>query len=136
MHGDNPDGSFSLDELAHLEAAGVIEIQQPGTPEAAAFDQAIADELASYDAELLKREGPDALTSGRYLRQTALGAERDPERVGYALAAFCRARGWERSDLADWLGITIDQLAALALERRADPGYPLDSGPSRVDLSE
>jgi hypothetical protein len=32
-----------------------------------------------------------------------------------SLAIWCRARSWERADLADWLGVTVDQLAAMAL---------------------
>src|SRR6059058_3293012 len=93
-------GPFTLAELLALEADGVIEIHQTATQGAVAFDQAIADQLPAFNARLLAEEGPDALTSDRALRQAALVAERDPERVGYALAAFCRAHGWERSDLA------------------------------------
>jgi len=136
MQGNMPDGSFSADELARLEASGIIEMIQPGTAAAAAFDQQMADELEAADAELLALEGPDAFTSARMLRQTALTAELDPERVGYAFAAWCRLRGWERSDLAAHLGVTIDQLAAMAVERRADPGYPLDAGVPQHDLAE
>src|SRR5215212_6703936 len=136
MQGDMPDGSFSADELARLKASGLIEIATPGTPEAAAFDRELADELEAADAELLALEGPDAFTSARMLRQTALRAELDPERIGHAFAAWCRARGWERTDLANWLGVTVDQLAAMAIERRADPGYPLDSGLPQHDLAE
>jgi hypothetical protein len=53
------------------------------------------------------------------LRQTALVLERDPESVAYALAAWCRSHCWTRSDLASWLGLTIDGYAALALELRS-----------------
>jgi hypothetical protein len=56
------------------------------------------------------------------LRQAAIGAELHPERIGHAFAAWCRARGWERSDPADWLGVTADQLAAMALLKRDDSG--------------
>ena len=136
MQGDMPDGSFSADELARLEAAGIIEVVQPGTAAAAAFDQEMANELEAADAELLALHGPDALTSARLLRQLALTAELDPERVGYAFAAWCRAHGRERSDLAAHLGVTVDQLASMAVERRADPGYPLDAGVPQGDLAE
>src|SRR4051812_8144663 len=98
-------GSFTQADLEILAAAGSIEIILPGTPEADAFDRRIADELRAHDAALLAREGPDALTSVRALRQAALAAERDPERVGFALSAFCHAHGWDRSRLATWLGI-------------------------------
>jgi hypothetical protein len=136
MQGDQADGSFSAAELERLQAEGVIEVVQPGTPEASAFDQELANELEAADAELLAREGPDAFTSARMLRQTALTAERDPERVGHAFAAWCERRGLERSDLAEYLGVTLDQLAAMAIERRADPGYPLDAGVPQHDLAE
>src|SRR3954447_55485 len=111
MQGDQPDGSFSAAELERLQAEGVIEMIEPGTTEAAAFDQQLADELEAADAELLASEGPDAFTSTRMLRQTALTTERDPERIAYAFAAWCRTRGLERSDLAEYLDITVDQLA-------------------------
>src|SRR5215213_943744 len=68
MQGDMPAGGFSADELARLEAAGIIEMVQPGTPEAAALDQQLLDELEVADAELLVLEGPDAFTSTRMLR--------------------------------------------------------------------
>src|SRR3954469_3347783 len=118
MQGDQPDGSFSQAELERLEAEGVIEMIQPGTPEAAAFDQQLMDELEAADAELLALEGPDAFTSARMLRQTALTAESNPERIAYVFAVWCRRQGWERSDLADWLSVTLDQLAAMAIELR------------------
>ena len=65
-------------DLEALEAAGVIEIHRPGTPEADAFDRAMVVDLDEADAELAGREGPDALTSDRLLRQTALAAEQNP----------------------------------------------------------
>jgi hypothetical protein len=120
MQGDMPDDSFSAAKLARLQDEGIIEIAQPGTPEHAAFDREMAAELEVADAEILALEGPDALTSGRLLRQEALKAELDPERYGHAFAGFCARRGWERSDLASYLGVTLDQLAAMALLARAD----------------
>lgn len=126
MQGDNADGSFSAAELQRLQDEGILEVAQPGTPEWHAARQAMADELAVADAELLGIEGLDALTSERFLRQQAIRAERDPERVGWAFAAWCGARGWERSDLASWLGVTNDQLAAMALERRGVTGCAED----------
>jgi hypothetical protein len=57
-------------------------------------------------------------------RQSAVLAERDPGTVAFALAAFRRLRGFERSGLAAWLGITPDQLVALTLEPRPDRAAP------------
>jgi hypothetical protein len=119
MQGDNDDGSFSADELAQLVDAGVLEVHQPGTPEHVAARQQMRAAIDVADAEALAIHGPDALTSRRLLRQEALKAERDPDRYGSAFAAWCASRGWERSDLASWLCVTTDQLAAMALERRA-----------------
>jgi hypothetical protein len=75
----------------------------------------MAEQSAAHDAEMLERDGPDALTGERMMRQAAIGAELDPEFVGHAFAAWCKRRGWERSDLADYLGVTVNQLAAMAL---------------------
>jgi hypothetical protein len=130
---DLPEGAV---DLVALEAAGIVEIHAPGSPEEAAFHQDMLAQLADVDADLLARDGPDAMTSDRMLRQAALRAEHDPSFVGHALAAWCRSRGWERSDLADWLGISTTALAALALEHIADPGYPFDAGVPQRNLSE
>jgi hypothetical protein len=120
---DLPEGTV---DLAALEAAGAIEIHAPGTPAADAFHRDRLAQLAAVDAELVARDGPEAMTSDRLLRQAALTAEHDPAFVGHRLAACCRSRGWERSDLASWLGLTIDQLAALSIE--STPGSPNPGG--------
>lgn len=127
MQGDMPDGSFSEAELARLEAERTIEIHRPGAPGYDEAGRAMAEQMRQHNAEMLAAE-PDALTSDRMLRQAALTAELDPERVGYTFAAWCRGYGWARSDLADWLGVTTSQLAALALERRPLPGNLLHAG--------
>ena len=57
-------------------------------------------------------------------RQRAMSAERDPDTIASALATFRKRRGFERSSLAAWLGMSPDQLVALALERRPDPTTP------------
>lgn len=116
MPGERDEGGHTLDDLARLQAEGVLEVHQPGTPEHAAARRAIRDELAYADAEALALEGPDALTSTRLLRQAAIGAELDPERYGSVFATFCARHGWERADLASYLGVTADKLAAMALE--------------------
>lgn len=115
MPNERDDGAF---DLAAEVAAGHIEIIQPGTEAAAAFEREMLADLDAMDAELRQRDGPEAMTSDRLLRQAAISAERAPEFVGYAFASWCRARGWDRADLASWLGVTADQLAALAIEQR------------------
>lgn len=134
MQGDMPDGSFSQAELDRLEREGILEVHQPGTPEHAAAREQLREEIEVADAEALAIHGPDALTSDRLLRQMALVCDLDPGRVGHAFAAWCRGRGWERADLASWLGVTIDQLAAMALARRGLTGCPEDG--EHVDLAE
>ena len=57
-------------------------------------------------------------------RQNAVLAERDPGSVASALAAFRKRRGFERSSLAAWMGLSPDRLVALTLERRPDPTGP------------
>ncbi len=104
-----------------MAAAGDIEIIEPGTPEAAAFDREMIDQLDEYNASLIEREGPDALTSDRQLRQAALAAEQDPYYVGHALAAYRERIGADHAGLATWLHVTPSQLAALAIQPRPDP---------------
>jgi hypothetical protein len=96
-----------------------------------AFDLALGDDLAAFDAELLARDGPDALTSDRALRlvefrttQAAVrlravdDAEQDDDLTGCVLVSFRMQHGWSRDQLADWLGISPDDYARLAIERR------------------
>jgi hypothetical protein len=110
-----PDGSFSAAELMRLQAEGNLDVHEPGTPGHEAGRREMADELAYADAELLALEGPDALTSARLLRQTALSLASSPEHLAHAFGEWCAFRGWEWPDLADFLGVTVDQLAAMAL---------------------
>jgi hypothetical protein len=92
-------------------------------------DPEMSAELAAYDAELIAREGPDALTSDRALRlslfkrqqaaerEAALwGAEGDADRVGYVLAAFRQQSGWSRWQLAAWLGLSVFHFKQLSRE--------------------
>ena len=72
----------------------------------------------------IKRRGPDALTSDRQLRQAMLAAERDPGTIAHALLLARRQLGYDHAELARWLGITTDRLAALALEPRPGPAAP------------
>ena len=107
-----------------MAAAGDIEIIEPGTPEAAAFDREMVNQLDEYNADLIEREGPDALTSDRQLRQAAVTAEQDPRYVAHALADARARLVADRAGLASWLGIGPNQLAALGLESRPDPSAP------------
>jgi hypothetical protein len=54
-----------------------------------------------------------------------MAAERDPALLGSVLAAFRHRYAWNRHDLARWLGISPEQLSALACE-------PMDSMPLSV----
>ncbi len=121
---DEDEGGFTLAELQAMEAAGDIEIIQPGTPEAEAWDRAMAEQLAEHDRELVEREGPDALTSDRLLRQAALAAEQDPTTIGCALLIARRQLGYDHAELARWLGVGPNQLAALVITPRPDPSAP------------
>ena len=118
QHDAREPGTFTRAEVEALQAAGVIETHEPGSPDADAFAQAMVVHLEAFDAELLEREGPDALTSERLLRQTALAAESNPALVESALAAYRDRQGWTRDQLATWLGLTSASLALLALEPR------------------
>jgi hypothetical protein len=118
-------------DLAAAERAGVFSFTDPGTADADAFDLAMADDLAAFDAELLARDGADALTSDRALRlvefqrqqaqerrRELAAAERDGDRVASALATFRSQRGWSIDALADWLGVDIEDYRRLAMQRR------------------
>ena len=125
-HDDEPpEGTYSLADLEAMAAAGDIELAMPGTPEADAFDRRMAEQLAEYDRELLERDGPDALTSERLVRQMALAAERDPGTVGHALLVARRQLGYDHAELARWLGIDANRLALLAIKPRPDPSAPI-----------
>ena len=128
MDDQQPEGTV---DLAALEAAGLVEIHMPGSPEEAAFHREMLAQLAAVDAETLERDGPDALTSARAFRLSQFKlaqaiereaeirhAEQDSDRIGFVLAAFRSQRGWSREQLADWLGITPDDFARLATEIR------------------
>lgn len=117
----------SLDALG---AAGAFDQIDPADRAAAdRFDLEMAEDLAQFDAALVEREGPDALTSDRAVRLSQLrqqqdalraadldAAEGDAKRVGFVLAAFRRRRGWDRPQLADWLNLDTVGLGRLAAE--------------------
>jgi hypothetical protein len=149
-HDDAQDTRTPADP-AVTAGAGVFSFADPGSAEAEAFDSAMADELDALDAEILARDGPDALTSDRAFRlsqyratqalerQAALHqAERDSGRIGYVLAAFRAQRGWSAESLADWLGIAPDEYARLVAEQRPayinydGVGVSLDAAPLRA----
>ena len=56
------------------------------------------------------------MTSDRQIRQAALDAESRSGTIGHALARYREARGWSRDELAAWLGVTVDGLAAISVE--------------------
>ena len=109
-------GTHTRLDLEALKAAGDVEIIRPGTPEAAAELHAMRVQLHRHDRALVARDGPEAMTSVRLLRQAAIAAEARPGTIGHALARYREDRGWTRADLADWLGVTTTTLAAMALE--------------------
>jgi hypothetical protein len=120
MIGDNDDGNPGDAERARPDTEGLSEHHRSaGASRRECGPRRCSPPLDDENAELLAREGPDALTSDRHFRQAALAAELDPELVASAFAGWCRERGWERSDLAGYLGVTVDQFAALALTSRA-----------------
>ena len=119
-----PEGTYSLADLQAMDAAGDIDIIAPGTPEADAFDREMVAELDAYNARLLARDGPDALTSDRDLRIAALAAERDPGTIAHALVTARRQLVTDHAGLAAWLGVTPTRLAALAIQPRPDPAAP------------
>ena len=55
-------------------------------------------------------------------REVLTAAEQDSERIGHALAGYRKKQGWTHDDLAEFLGLTLRQLAALSVERRLGPG--------------
>ena len=61
------------------------------------------------------------MISDQQLRQTTPTAEQDPTTIGHALARYRDARGWSRDELAAWLGVDPNRLAALAIQPRPDP---------------
>ena len=125
MHDHDEDaGTYSLAELEAMAAAGEIELIDAGIPETSAFDREMVAELDAYNADLVAREGPDALTSDRQLRQAALAAEGDPGTIAHALVTARRQLVTDHAGLASWLRINADRLAALALEPRPDPSAP------------
>ena len=94
-------------------------------------DPALAEDLDAFDANLIEKEGPDALTSDRAIRLAQFHveqkakrlaalehAERDDDRVGYVLTTFRSQRGWSREQLADWLGVGLDDFGRLAITTR------------------
>jgi hypothetical protein len=118
MADDREAGAFSLADLEALQAAGVIEIHDSESPDADAFDVAMVIDLDVTDGGHAGGEGLDALTSARLLQQTALAAESHAALVGSVLAAHRGRERWTREQLADWLGLSFDGLALLALEPR------------------
>jgi len=117
-------GTHTPLDFEAMAAAGDIDIIRPSTPEAVAFAVELAGQLDGSNAELIARDGPDAMTSVRLLRQAGLLAEGDPGTVAGALASYRERLGFDHAGLAAWLGVNATQLAALGLCARPDPASP------------
>jgi len=121
---DDRDDTYTRLELEAIEAAGDIDASRPGTPEVAAFDREMTADLDEYNREIMPRDGPDAPTGDRLLRQAGLLAERDPNTVAAGPAGYRARLRLDHAGLAAWPGITPTQLAALGLCARPDPSSP------------
>jgi hypothetical protein len=125
-------------DLAAAARAGAFSYAESGPAKADAFDAAMVADPAAFDAGLLERDGPDALTSDRAYRmaqfrrqqaaeriravEAAEAAEGDHDLVGSILGMFRRRRGWSRGRRTDWLGIAPEDYARLAILRRPAAG--------------
>ena len=75
------------------------------------------DRLALAETDLTALAMPDEpVFNGD--REMLAAAERDPEKVGHALASYRKRQGWTHANLAAFLGLTLGQLAALSTECR------------------
>lgn len=68
-----------------------------------------------------EHEEREAVIADQRVRQAATNAEREPNTVAFALAAFRKRRGFDRTGLAAWLRVPPDRLPALAIIGRPDP---------------
>jgi hypothetical protein len=82
------------------------------------LDSLLDDRLALADTALTALAMPDAESVVNADRAALAAAEQDPETVGRALAGYRQRQGWTYEDLAAFLGLTLRQLAALAVELR------------------
>src|SRR5688500_7557206 len=76
------------------------------------------DRLALVETALTALAMPDDESVINSDRAALAAAERDPEKIGHALASYRKQRGWTHEDLAAFLGLALNQLATLADERR------------------
>lgn len=82
MHGDDHHHQHprAPADLEQIEGTGALSYAAPGSPEADDFDAAMAEDLAAFDAEILARDGPDALTSDRAYRLAQFRAAQSSSR--------------------------------------------------------
>jgi hypothetical protein len=76
------------------------------------------DRLALAETALTALAMPDAESVINADRAALAAAERDPAKIGHALAGYRIRHGWTQDDLAEFLGLTLRQLAALSAEQR------------------
>ena len=81
------------------------------------LDGAPDDRLAPAETALTALATPDE-SAFNGDRETLAATERDPEKVGHALASYRKRQGWTHDNLAAFLGLTLGQLAALSTECR------------------
>ena len=76
------------------------------------------DRLGLAETALIALAMPDDESVANADQEALAAAEQDPEKIGYALAGYRKRHGWTHEDLADFLGLTRSQLAALSAVRR------------------
>jgi hypothetical protein len=76
------------------------------------------DRPAPAEIVLTAFEMPDAEPAIDSDRAALAAADQDPEKIGNALADYRKGQGWTQDDLAEFLGLTLRQLAGLSAERR------------------
>ena len=90
------------------------------------LDMLPEDRLALAETALTVLAMPDDESAINSDRAALAAAEQDPEKIGHALAGYRKRRGWTHEDLAAFLGLALNQLATLSVERR--PRYRSKQG--------
>ena len=76
------------------------------------------DRLALAETALTALAMPDDESVNNVARAALTSAEQDPDTIGHALAGYRMRRDWTHEDLAAFLGLALNQLAALSVEPR------------------